>query len=73
MFQSCGCHVARFCSCSGLNGLVVAKWKPMAAVITSSAGSQVSSVSPRRAKASRNSARTTPLSAKPAITMEITQ
>ena len=73
MFQSCGSQVARFCNCSGLNGLVVVKWKPIAAVTTSSAGSAASSVSPCRAKASRNSARTTPLSANPTMTMEITQ
>ena len=73
MFQSCGSQVAGFCNCSGLNGLVVVKWKPIAAVATSSAGSAASNVSPWRANASRNSARITPLSANPTITMEITQ
>ena len=73
MFQICGSQVAGFCNWSGLNGFVVVKWKPIAAVATSSAGSPASSGSPWRAKASRNSARTTPLNAKPTMTMEITQ
>ncbi len=49
------------------------KWKPIAAVATSSAGNAANSASPRRANASRNSARITPLNAKPTMTMEITQ
>ena len=73
MFQICGAQVAGFCNCSGLNGLVVVKWKPTAAATTSTAGSTASSASPWRAKASRNSARITPLSANPTMTMEMTQ
>ena len=73
MFQSCGCQVTGFCNCSGLNGFVVVKWKPAAAVSTSTAGRAAISAGVRRANASRHSARTTPLSAKPTMTMEMTQ
>jgi len=73
MFQSCGCQVARFCSCSGLKGLAAVHQNPAAAVTTSAAGSAASRPSVRRAKASRNSASTTPDSANPTMTMEITQ
>ncbi len=73
MFQICGTQVAGFCNCSGLNGLVVVKWNPIAAAATSSVGSPASRAAPLRAKASRNSARITPLSANPTMTMEMTQ
>ena len=73
MFHSWSCQVVGFCSCSGLNGLVVVRWNPTAPAAISSGGSAGISRMPCRAKRSRNSASTTPLSAKPTMTMEITQ
>jgi hypothetical protein len=56
-----------------LNGLIVVRWKPIAALATSSDGRSAISRVPCRASASRHSASTTPDSANPTMTMEITQ
>ena len=51
MFHSWACQVVGFCSCSGLNGLVVVRWKPSAPAATSSGGSAGSSAAPCRREA----------------------
>jgi len=73
MFQSWSAQVVGFCNCNGLNGLIVVRWKPIAALATSSGGNTASKQAPCRARASRHSASTTPDSAKPTMTMDITQ
>ena len=74
MFQSCGSQVAGFCNCSGLNGLVVVKWKPIAAV----SDQQRRQRRQQHLAVAREGVRgtapaSTPLSANPTMTMEITQ
>ena len=63
--------IVKFCPWLIILGLLLAL--PAAAVTISALGSQISRVRPWRANQSRASAITTPLKAKPASTMEITQ
>ena len=64
--RAAAAQVAGFCNCSGLNGLVVVRWKPIAAGSDQQRRQRRQQQrSPWRANASRNSASTTPLSAKP--------